>query len=180
MVHRGLTSSVGDLAVVDDDGVTASAALGVSPANALGELGLGVGEEENVVVGDLVGLTPGAHDESIVVGKDGNSVDTLLAELGELLDVLGDVVGRADGGEGTGEGEEDDLLVGPLLGGEVVDGDTARGDLALVLGPGDVPVLLVSGQDREKEGEKKKEKKKTYEKTTSEGKESPALIPDIV
>lgn len=47
---------------------------------------------------------------------------------------------RADGGESTGEGEEDDLLVGPLLGGVVVDGDTARGDLALLLGPGDVAV----------------------------------------
>lgn len=158
MVHRGLTSSVGDLAVVDDDGVTASAALVVSPANALGELGLGVGEEENVVVGDLVGLTPGAHNESIVVGKDGNNVDTLLAELGELLDVLGDVVGRADGGEGTGEGEEDDLLVGPLLGGEVVDGDTARGDLALVLGPGDVPALVSVLKSAERRAEKRRKK----------------------
>lgn len=47
---------------------------------------------------------------------------------------------RADGGESTGEGEEDDLLVGPLLGGVVVDGDTASSDLALLLGPGDVAV----------------------------------------
>lgn len=140
MVLRRLTSSVGDLAVVNDNGVTASAALLVSPANALRELGVGVGEEENVVVGDLVGLTPGAHDEGIVVGKDGNNVDTLLADLRELLNVLGDVVGGADGGEGTGEGEEDDLLVGPLLGGVVVDRDTTSGDLALVLGPGDVAI----------------------------------------
>lgn len=47
---------------------------------------------------------------------------------------------RADGGESTREGEEDDLLVGPLLGGVVVDGDTAGGDLALFLSPGDVAV----------------------------------------
>jgi hypothetical protein len=50
------------------------------------------------------------------------------------------VAGRADGGESTGEGEEDDLLVGPLLAGVVVNGDTAGGDLALVLGPGDVAI----------------------------------------
>ena len=55
----------------------------------------------NVVASDAVGLAPGAHDVGIVVGQDGNNVNTLGAQLGELLDVLGDVVGRADGGEGT-------------------------------------------------------------------------------
>lgn len=143
--------------MVDDDGVAASAALGISPADALGELGLGVGKEElqtvvsgnsskrrteqgtyDVITSDLVGLAPGAHDIGIVVGKDGNDVDTLGAELRELLEVLGDVAGRADGGEGTGESEDDDLLVGPLLGGVVVDGDTAGGNIALLLSPGDV------------------------------------------
>lgn len=38
----------------------------------------------------------------------------------------------------TGQSEEDDLLVGELLGGVVVDGDTARGDLGGVLGPRNV------------------------------------------
>jgi hypothetical protein len=47
----------------------------------------------------------------------------------------------------TGKSEEDDLLVGPLLGGVVVDGDTARGDLAGLLRPGDVTVVLVSWRD---------------------------------
>ena len=46
VVHRRLTSSVGDLAVVEDNGVTSSTALVESPADAAGELGLGVGEEE--------------------------------------------------------------------------------------------------------------------------------------
>lgn len=159
-VLRLLASRIGDLAVVEDDGETTGAALVVSPANALGELGLGVRQEEldcesvdetdkkekktyNVITGDLVGLAPGAHDIGIVVGKDGNNVDTLGTELGKLLNVLGNVTGRADGGEGTGESEEDDLLVGPLLGGVVVDGDTAGGDVSLVLGPGDVAKMVV-------------------------------------
>lgn len=161
VVLSRLESGVADLAVVEDDGEALGAALLVGPADALGELGLGVGKEElrdigsvairavqkgleektyNVVVLDSVGLTPGAHDESIVVGEDSNNVDTLLADLGEALNVLGDVASRADRGESTGEGEEDDLLVGPLLGGVVVDGDTAGGDLALFLRPGDVTV----------------------------------------
>lgn len=160
VVHLRLTGSVGDLAVVEDNGVTTSTTVLVSPADALGELGVGVGEEElqqlvhnaqfkffvlqgntyNVIVLDAVGLTPGAHDEGIVVGQDGNNVNTLLTDLRELLLVLGDVVGRADGSEGTGEGEEDDLLVGPLLGGVVVDRDTTSGDVALLLGVGDVAV----------------------------------------
>lgn len=46
VVLSGLTLGVGDLAVVDDDGVATSAALLVGPADALGELGLGVRQEE--------------------------------------------------------------------------------------------------------------------------------------
>ena len=46
VVHLRLTGSVGDLAVVEDNGVTSSTALVESPADAAGELGLGVGEEE--------------------------------------------------------------------------------------------------------------------------------------
>jgi hypothetical protein len=46
VVLGGLKSGVGDLAVVDDDGVALGAALLVGPADALGELSLGVGEEE--------------------------------------------------------------------------------------------------------------------------------------
>lgn len=45
-VLGSLLGGVGNLAVVDDDGVAVSAALGVGPADALGELGLGVGEEQ--------------------------------------------------------------------------------------------------------------------------------------
>lgn len=45
-VLLALLGGVGDLAVVEDDGVAVGTALGVGPANALGEAGLGVGEEE--------------------------------------------------------------------------------------------------------------------------------------
>lgn len=41
-----LTLGVGDLAVVNDDGVAASAALSVDPVDALGEAGLRVRQEE--------------------------------------------------------------------------------------------------------------------------------------
>ena len=92
----------------------------------------------NIIASNTVGLAPGAHDVGIVVSEDSNGVDTLGTELRELLNVLGDVTGRADGGEGTGEGEDDDLLVGPLLGGVVVNGDTAGSDVTLLLSPGDV------------------------------------------
>ena len=175
VVLGGLESGVGDLAVVQDDGVTLGAALLIGPANALGELGVGVGQEQlgemsvnrnrvserqdtyDVVVLDTVGLAPGAHDEGIVVGEDGNDVNTLLADLGEALQVLGDVASRADGGESTGEGEEDDLLVGPLLGGVVVDGDTARGDALSLGGVGDVAVedgvsIPIAGIDSPRQG----------------------------
>jgi hypothetical protein len=50
VVLSGLLGGVGDLAVVDDQDVAVGAALLISPADGLGELGLGVGEEklENV------------------------------------------------------------------------------------------------------------------------------------
>lgn len=38
----------------------------------------------------------------------------------------------------TRQGEDDNLLVGPLLGSVVVDGETAGLDVALLLSPGDV------------------------------------------
>jgi hypothetical protein len=53
-VLSSLLGGVGDLAVVDDDGVAVSAALLVGPADALGELGLGVGEEQLEKEGMLV------------------------------------------------------------------------------------------------------------------------------
>lgn len=96
-----LLLSEGDLAVVNDNGVTVGTTLIVGPANALGELGLGVGQEENVVASDAVGLAPGAHDVGIVVGENGNHINTLGPQGREVVNVSGDVGGRADGSEGT-------------------------------------------------------------------------------
>lgn len=45
-VLGGLLGGVDDLTVVNDDHVAVGATLLISPADALGELGLGVGEEE--------------------------------------------------------------------------------------------------------------------------------------
>lgn len=71
----------------------------------------------------------------------------------------------------TGKSEEDDLLVSPLLGGVVVDGDTARGDLASLLRPGNVTIILLAGTQL------KRGNSITHEKVTSWGKASPALKP---
>lgn len=46
MVLSGLESGVGNLAVVNDEGVTLGPALLIGPTNALGEASIGVGEEE--------------------------------------------------------------------------------------------------------------------------------------
>lgn len=87
--------------MVNDKGVTVGTALLVSPANALGELGLRVRQEENVVASDAVGLAPSTHDIGIVVGENSDNINTLGPQLRELLDISGDVGGRADGSEGT-------------------------------------------------------------------------------
>lgn len=52
----------------------------------------------------------------------------------------------------TGKSEEDNLLVGPLLGGIVVNGDTARGDGTSLLRPGDVTVGSLLGGGTQLEG----------------------------
>jgi hypothetical protein len=58
-------------------------------------------DTHNFVVLDLVGLAPGAHDKGIVKGEHGDNVDSLLAELRQVLDVARHVVDGASGGEGT-------------------------------------------------------------------------------
>jgi hypothetical protein len=105
--------------VVNDNCIPASATRsGISPANALGELGIGVRKEElfeNVSgwsteeiifcthngIPHSVHLAPCAHNKRIIESKDSNNIDTLLLQLGEVLDVSGNVVGGASGGKST-------------------------------------------------------------------------------
>ena len=68
----------------------------------LGEEGLVIGEHEEVIAfGDAIDLAPSVEDKLVVVGDEGDNVDTLGLELVELLDVGREVVGGAAGGEST-------------------------------------------------------------------------------
>lgn len=117
--------------MVNDNGV-ASSTLAKGPADLLAELGRIISSEDlkncvlasskciegkerllthNEVVKSLVGLAPCRHDEGVVEGNHDNLVDTLSLELGDLGGEAGDVVGLAGRGEGTGYGDEDDLLI---------------------------------------------------------------------
>lgn len=85
------------------------------PTVLLGEEGLGVAEEKDLVVLDAVDLTPSVHDPAVVACNGSNDINTLLLELLGLCDVGWQMVCLATWGEGTGNGEEDDLLVRPFL-----------------------------------------------------------------
>lgn len=132
-----VNGGVGDLAVVDDDGEAASSLLEV-PADAAGELGILVGHEEDGVIGDTVGLGPARHDESVVESNDDNQVNTLGLELVDVLGVGGDVRARAGGGESTGDGDENGLLVLELVAGSKGNGGTALRELRDLGGGRDV------------------------------------------
>lgn len=65
----------------------------------------------NEVILDLVRLAPRRHHEWVVVGNHYDLVDSLGLEGVLLLDEGGDVLLGARGGESTGDGYEDDLLL---------------------------------------------------------------------
>jgi len=82
------------------------------PTVLLAEEGLGVGQQDNFVIGrDLVDLAPGAHDEGVVGRDHGDLVDALLLQVADLLDVWGQVIGLAAGGESAC-----DMVLGLLRG----------------------------------------------------------------
>jgi hypothetical protein len=103
--------------VIDNQGVSAGAARSsIGPANALGELGINIRQEElyairtrariharglsyNRVIRDLIGLSPGAHDKRIVEGHDSNDIDSLCFELRAILNVSRQVAHGAGRGE---------------------------------------------------------------------------------
>jgi hypothetical protein len=55
----------------------------------------------DVIASDLVRLAPGGHDIGIVVGQNGYNINALLLELGEGLNVAGNVASGANRSEGT-------------------------------------------------------------------------------
>jgi hypothetical protein len=84
---------------------------------------------------ELVNAGPSAHDKSIVGGENSDDIDTLGLDLIVLLDVAREMVRVAYWREGTGNGEEDDILALPGGRGELL-GNTAReldaeGDMGL-------------------------------------------------
>jgi hypothetical protein len=93
----------------------------------LGEETLGVGEEEDVIALDAVDLAPGVHDPRVVRRDNGNDIDALALQLPQLLNVGRKVVRLAAGCERAGDGNHDDLLARPLLGGIVLLGKAAGG-----------------------------------------------------
>ena len=92
-----------DLAVVDDHGppsIALSTWRGL-PCVLLGEEGLGVGEEQDIIALGAVDLAPGVHDPGVVARNGGDDVYALVLELAALLEVGGKVVGLAAGREGA-------------------------------------------------------------------------------
>ena len=59
------------------------------------------GGSHNIIILNIVRLSPGAHDKRIVGGDDCDNLHTLLLQLRKVLDVAGDMVDGAGGGEGT-------------------------------------------------------------------------------
>lgn len=101
-----LVLSVADGAVLLDDHGPATGTVtlvGASlPAVVLREEGLGVREHYEVfALRHLVDLAPASKNVLVVVGDEGDLVDTLRLEFLELLDVGGKVVGGAARSEGT-------------------------------------------------------------------------------
>lgn len=68
----------------------------------------------NRTIRDAVGLAPARHDEGVIVREEDDFVHALGLELILVLDVGGQVGCGARGGEGAGDGNDDDLLVGEL------------------------------------------------------------------
>ena len=103
LARVSLLLRIADSAILLDNHRPAAIAVAHAggPTVVLGELADGVGEHEDVVARDVVDLAPGAHDPGVVGGDDGDLVYAFGLELVDLLDVRGQVVGLAAGGEGA-------------------------------------------------------------------------------
>ena len=120
ILGRSFILSVADSAILLNNHSPAAVAVThtSSPAVVLGERRV-AHEEGLAVLGAAVDLAPGVHDEGVVGGDDDDEVDALGGELVLVLGVRRDVHGLAARGESAGDGDEDDLLAGELLGGVV-------------------------------------------------------------
>lgn len=74
---------------------------------------LSTGQEETYdeVVCNTVGLAPSTHDKGIVVGNDNDLIDALGLQSVLLFEKGRDVLLGASGREGTGDCDQDNLLV---------------------------------------------------------------------
>lgn len=107
------------LAMVNDHRIPARPTP-TRPPNAVREPGVRIGEKQlqpvssashlsmdrygscgtyDIIPLNLIRLSPRTHHKRIVRRQDSNDIDTLFLELREVLDVPGDVLGRAGGGE---------------------------------------------------------------------------------
>ena len=135
-------------------------------------------EEGLAVLGAAVDLCPGVHDEGVVGSDDDDLVDAFGGQLLLVLQVGRNVHGLAARGEGTGDGDEDDLLAGEFLAGvvglrEATGGGGGVGDGGPAAGGGvsaEKRVVLVNLWRTQG----------AYSNLTSEGNFSPALMGAIV
>ena len=74
------------------------------------------GKTYNRIVVDPVRLAPRRHDEGVVEGDEDDGVHALGLELVQVGQVRGDVLFLAGRGEGAGDGDQDDFLVGEFWG----------------------------------------------------------------
>ena len=76
--------------MIDDHSIS-SRSLANSPGVFLRESRVGVRDEQDIVALDTASLTPGRHDEGVVVGHKSDSVDALGLQLLNVLDEAGKV-----------------------------------------------------------------------------------------
>jgi len=66
------------------------------------------------IILDAIRLSPGTHNPRIIERNDSNDIDAFAFELSPVGDVAREVLGATARGESAGDGEEDDLFVGPF------------------------------------------------------------------
>lgn len=81
---------------------------------------------------------PSVHHKCVIVRDRSDLIDTLCLDLLQVLDEAWQVAGRASGSEGAGNGENNHLLVGPLLAGVVGNWDATGGDIVGLWGVRDI------------------------------------------